>query len=67
MAFTSAGTEKFAWSGRIMAVQPRIRLMRSFDERHHSYQGYVLRIDGTCGGHGCDLLLPRLMNGEVAV
>jgi len=23
--------------------------MRSFDERHHSYQGYVLRIDGTCG------------------
>jgi hypothetical protein len=23
--------------------------MRSFDERHHSYQGYVLRIDGNCG------------------
>jgi hypothetical protein len=23
--------------------------MRSFDERSHSYQGYVLRIDGTCG------------------
>jgi len=22
---------------------------RSFDERHHSYQGYVLRVDGTCG------------------
>jgi hypothetical protein len=34
--------------GRITAVQPCIRLMRSFDERHHSYQGYVLRIDGTC-------------------
>jgi hypothetical protein len=33
-----------------MAVQPRIRLMRSFDERHHSYQGYVLHVDGTCGG-----------------
>ena len=41
--------DKIAWSGRIVAVQPRIRLMRSFDERHHSYQGYVLRIDGTCG------------------
>lgn len=44
-----ANREKVAWSGRIVAVQPRIRLMRSFDERHHSYQGYVLRIDGTCG------------------
>ena len=32
-----------------MAVQPRIRLTRSFDERQHSYQGYVLCIDGTCG------------------
>lgn len=39
---------KTAWSGRIVAIQPRIRLMRSFDERHHSYQGYVLRIDGIC-------------------
>lgn len=42
-------TEKVAWSGRIVSIQPRIRLMRSFDERHHSYQGYVLRVDGTCG------------------
>ncbi len=40
---------KSAWSGRIVAVQPRIRLMRSFDERHHSYQGYVLRVEGTFG------------------
>lgn len=40
---------KIKWSGRIVAVQPRIRLVRSFDERHHSYQGYVLRVDGTCG------------------
>jgi hypothetical protein len=23
--------------------------MRSFDERHHSYQGYVLCVDGACG------------------
>ncbi len=45
---------KIAWSGRVVAVQPRIRLMRSFDERHHSYQGYVLRIDGTCGDEACE-------------
>ncbi|MGM0739462.1 MAG: hypothetical protein ACQETM_09935 [Bacteroidota bacterium] len=40
---------KAAWSGRILGVQPRIRLLRSFDQRSHSYQGYVLSIDGTCG------------------
>jgi hypothetical protein len=44
-----ANMQKVAWSGRIVAVQPRIRLMRSFDERHHSYQGYVLHIDRACG------------------
>jgi hypothetical protein len=49
MARAKANIEKVPWSGRIVAVQPRIRLMRSFDERHHSYQGYVLRIDGTIG------------------
>jgi hypothetical protein len=49
MARTKAGTDKIAWSGRVVSVQPRIRLMRSFDERQHSYQGYVLRIDGRCG------------------
>jgi len=40
-------TEKVAWSGRILSVQPRIRLLRSFDERSHSYLGYVLRVKGT--------------------
>ena len=49
MTMAKAGREKVAWSGRVVAVQPRIRLMRSFDERHHSYQGYVLRVDGACG------------------
>ena len=44
-----ADRDKVAWSGRLVAVQPRIRLMRSFDERHHSYLGYVLRVDGMCG------------------
>ena len=42
--------QKVAWSGTIVAVQPRIRLIRSYDERYHSYHGYVLRIEGTCGG-----------------
>jgi hypothetical protein len=43
-------TMKVHWSGRIIAVQPRIRLTRSFDERYHSYQGFVLLMDGVCGG-----------------
>jgi hypothetical protein len=46
--------EKAAWSGCIVAVQPRIRVMRSFDQRNHGYQGYVLRIDGTCGEQTCE-------------
>jgi hypothetical protein len=49
MTRAKASIEKVPWSGRIKAVQPRIRLMRSFDQRYHSYHGYVLRIDGTCG------------------
>ena len=38
---------KVAWSGVVAAVQPRIRLTRSFDERSHSYLGYLLTIKGT--------------------
>ncbi len=49
MAASSSGTEKIAWTGGLVGVQPRIRLLRSFDERQHSYQGYVLRVNGTCG------------------
>jgi hypothetical protein len=37
---------KISWQGIITSVQPRIRLTRSFDQRSHSYLGYVLRIDG---------------------
>ena len=40
-----------------MAIQPRIRLTRSFDQRHHSYLGYVLRIDGTCGSDTGEFLI----------
>ena len=41
---------KIAWQGRVISVQPRIRLLRSFDERSHSYLGYMLQIDGVIGG-----------------
>jgi len=40
---------KISWHGRITAVQPRIRLTRSFDERSHNYLGYTLRVDGIVG------------------
>ena len=39
-----------AWSGAVTAVQPRIRLKRFFDERSHTYLGYLLRIEGTGDG-----------------
>lgn len=42
--------EKVAFQGRIISVQPRIRLIRSFDERSHNYLGYALRLDGVVGG-----------------
>ena len=41
--------EKILWSGRIISVQPRIRLTRSFDERGHSYLGYCLVVEGVIG------------------
>ncbi len=57
MLGSRASTEKVAWSGRIVSAQPRIRLVRSFDERHHTYQGFVLRVDGTCGDASGELLI----------
>jgi hypothetical protein len=39
-----------AWSGAVTAVQPRIRLTRSFDERSHTYLGYLMRIEGRLDG-----------------
>ena len=38
------------WNGEVVSVQPRIRLLRSFDERYHSYLGYVLRLRGQLDG-----------------
>ena len=42
--------DKLTWSGTVAGIQPRIRLLRSFDQRNHSYLGYSLRIDGTIQG-----------------
>ncbi len=57
MVSSMASAEKVAWSGHVIAVQPRIRLTRSFDERSHIYLGYVLCIDGTCGGQAGEFLI----------
>lgn len=42
--------QKLSWQGRVVSVQPRIRLLRSFDESSHTYLGYVLTLDGTVSG-----------------
>ena len=42
--------DKILWSGKVISVQPRIRLLRSFDQRSHSYLGYVLQVQGMIGG-----------------
>ena len=44
-----SGDTKVSWLGTIVAIQPRIRLTRSFDQRSHTYLGYVLRVQGTVG------------------
>jgi hypothetical protein len=40
---------KIIFSGKITSVQPRIRMLRSFDERSHNYLGYAIRISGLIG------------------
>jgi len=39
--------EKIIWEGKVIGIQPRIRLLRSFDQRNHQYLGYALNIEGT--------------------
>ena len=39
-------SKKISWQGRLISVQPRIRLLRSFDQRNHNYLGYVLQVEG---------------------
>ena len=42
--------EKLHWSGKVISIQPRIRLIRSFDQRSHVYLGYTLQVYGIVGG-----------------
>ena len=56
-------SEKVAWSGSVTAIQPRIRLTRSFDERSHTYLGYLLRVEGSGDGRlRRDLIWSSLRN-----
>ena len=48
---------KINWRGDITSVQPRFRLLRSFDERHHTYLGYALRIRGSINGNSAEVWL----------
>jgi hypothetical protein len=48
---------KISWSGRLLAVKPRIRLLRSFDQRNHNYLGYVLHVSGLADGREREFLV----------
>ena len=48
---------KLDWNGEVVAVQPRIRLTRSFDQRYHSYLGYTLRVQGQMDGQEGEFLV----------
>ena len=50
-------TEKMRWRGKLISVQPRIRLTRSFDQRSHSYLGYALSVTGTLGDQEKEFLI----------
>jgi hypothetical protein len=49
--------KKLKWEGAVRSVQPRIRLLRSFDQRSHTYLGYVLRISGILAGESAEYLV----------
>jgi hypothetical protein len=38
--------DKLRFEGKIISVQPRIRLTRSFDQFSHTYLGYAVRLEG---------------------
>jgi hypothetical protein len=52
-----AHVKKVDWHSELVGVQPRIRLTRSFDQRTHSYLGYVLRLRGVLGGNAEDFVV----------
>ncbi len=50
-------TGKIVWQGKVVSVQPRIRLLRSYDERSHAYLGYALRLEGKIGAEEREFLV----------
>ena len=38
--------DKYIFTGKIISIQPRNRLTRSFDEASHTYLGYAITLDG---------------------
>lgn len=50
-------SEMTSFSGLVKAIQPRIRLTRSFDQRSHTYLGYVLLVGGSVGSAMRDVLV----------
>lgn len=50
-------SDKLSWHGKVISVQPRIRLIRSFDQRSHAYLGYSLRVLGTIGDDSREFLI----------
>jgi hypothetical protein len=50
-------SEKTPWQGVLLSVQPRIRLIRSFDQRSHAYLGYALKVRGTIGSDAREFLV----------
>ena len=38
--------DKYIFTEKIISIQPRIRLTRSFDEASHTYLGYAITLDG---------------------
>src|SRR5690554_1933701 len=46
--------DKSNFTAKIISVQPRIRLIRSFDESTHNYLGYAIFLHGTIGNEERD-------------
>jgi hypothetical protein len=44
--------DKSTFTGQIISIQPRIRLLRSFDEASHTYIGYAIRLEGELDNFG---------------
>jgi hypothetical protein len=57
---------KISWRGVVVSIQPRIRLQRSFDERTHSYLGFVLGIEGRLGTQNSIAFLIAIGEGAQA-